>query len=240
MDCILLFDIDGTLVSRASKRRSAGVRAMSKAAFDMTGRDRLAEGISFAGATDLDVARQLLEMGGIASPTEAQKTQLLDYYVSHIQQLILEDSYFALGAPRDVIPKLHEAGAVIGLGTGNVRAGAECKLHNAGIGDLFQFDLGGYGDDGEARAHILQVAVERCRPHARSKDAPVIVIGDTPKDVLAAKEIGAECIGIPSGSITVADLKSAGAIRVVKEVSDELIFAIEEAIHARFPLLARI
>ncbi|MBN2530349.1 MAG: hypothetical protein JXR76_28430 [Deltaproteobacteria bacterium] len=52
------------------------------------------------------------------------------------------------------------------------------------------------------------------------------------KDVMAARGIGAHCIGIPSGNITFADLKSAGAIRVVKKVSDELIFAIEEVIHA--------
>ena len=227
MDCILLFDIDGTLVSRSNRGRSAGVRAMSEAAHEMTGVSRLAEGISFAGATDLDVARQLLEMGGIKEPTDAQKRQLLDHYITHIRRLIEADSYVALGSPSVVIPELERLGAVIGLGTGNVRIGAECKLENAGIANLFRFDLGGYGDDGHVRADILQTGVERCRPFARSTTAPVIVIGDTPLDVMAAKAIGAKCIGVPSGSVTSEDLEVAGADGVVKEVSPEMIRMIQ-------------
>jgi phosphoglycolate phosphatase len=223
MDCILLFDIDGTLVSRSNPGRSAGVRAMSAAAYDMTGVAGLADGVSFAGATDLDVARQLLELGGIHGPTENQKRQLLNHYIRHIRTLIEEDSYVALGAPTNVIPELEQMGAVIGLGTGNVRIGAECKLKNAGIADLFRFERGGYGDDSHIRADILRVGVERCRPHVRSGIAPVIVIGDTPLDVSAAKAIGARCIGVPSGAITADDLKAAGADGVVKEVSPEMI-----------------
>jgi phosphoglycolate phosphatase len=223
MDCILLFDIDGTLVSRSNPGRSAGVRAMSEAARDMTGVAGLADGVSFAGATDLDVARQLLELGGVLEPTEAQKRQLLDHYIRHIQTLIEEDSYVPLGTPTDVIPELEQQGAVIGLGTGNVRIGAECKLENAGIAALFRFDLGGYGDDSHERADILRIGVERCRPHVRSRTAPVIVIGDTPLDVAAAKAIGAKCIGIPAGSITADDLEAAGADGVVREVSPEMI-----------------
>ena len=226
MNCILLFDIDGTLVSRSSGGRSAGVRAMSEAAFDLTGRKNLAEGISFAGATDLDVARQLLVLGGIQSPTDEQKRQLLDHYVSHIHQLIDEDSYYALGAPREVIPALENAGAVIGLGTGNVRRGAECKLGNAGIADLFRFDLGGYGDDAEVRTELLRVGVERCRPFAKSPDAQVIVIGDTPKDVDAALGINAKCVGVPSGAITLEDLRQAGAHIVIEKIDDALIQAV--------------
>lgn len=196
---------------------------MSEAAYDMTGVAGLADGVAFAGATDLDVARQLLELGGIQGPTEDQMRQLLNHYIRHIRTLIEEDSYVALGAPTDVIPELERMGAVIGLGTGNVRIGAECKLENAGIADLFRFERGGYGDDGRLRAEILRIGVERCRPHARSSTAPVIVIGDTPLDVSAAKAIGARCIGVPSGSITAEDLEAAGADGVVKEVSPEMI-----------------
>ncbi|MBN2714894.1 MAG: HAD hydrolase-like protein [Deltaproteobacteria bacterium] len=227
MNCILLFDIDGTLVSRSSTGRSAGVRAMSQAAYDMTGKPNLADGISFAGATDLDVARQLLELGGVTSPTDTQKNQLLEYYVNHIHQLIEEDAYVALGTPRTVIPALASLGAVIGLGTGNVRKGAECKLNNAGIADLFQFELGGYGEDGEVRADLLRIGVKRCRPYAQTPNASVIVVGDTPRDVEAALTIGAKCIGIPAGTITANDLYRAGAVHVVKEISHELIDAVK-------------
>jgi phosphoglycolate phosphatase-like HAD superfamily hydrolase len=39
----------------------------------------------------------------------------------------------------------------------------------------------------------------------------VVVIGDTPKDVAAAKGIGAVCIGVGTGNFTPHALKEAGA-----------------------------
>jgi phosphoglycolate phosphatase-like HAD superfamily hydrolase len=39
----------------------------------------------------------------------------------------------------------------------------------------------------------------------------VVVIGDTPKDVFAAKGIGAVCIGVGTGSFTPDSLIEAGA-----------------------------
>lgn len=208
MDCILLFDIDGTLVARPNTGASAGVLAMSKAAEIMTQTADLANHISFAGATDLDVARQLLEMGGVSKPTPLQKKTLLDHYVYYLNQFIHKDSYQSLGCPNEIVPLLKTEGAIIGLGTGNLKIGAAAKLKSAKIDHLFNIDLGGYGDDGEARADILRTAVSRC---GKLTNTPVIVIGDTPKDIDAAHAIGARCIGIPFGQNTAQILKDSGA-----------------------------
>ena len=39
----------------------------------------------------------------------------------------------------------------------------------------------------------------------------VVIIGDTPKDVAAAKGIGAECIGVGTGAFRPAELLACGA-----------------------------
>ena len=99
----------------------------------------------------------------------------------------------------------------MGLGTGNVRQGARIKLERVRIHDRFSF--GGFGCDHEDRVELIRhgarsgaaqlgVPFEECR---------VVVIGDTPKDVAAAKGIGASCIGVGTGSFTPEALLSCGA-----------------------------
>ncbi|MBN2341271.1 MAG: HAD family hydrolase [Deltaproteobacteria bacterium] len=227
MNGILLFDIDGTLITRPPHGRSPGLSAMNAAAKRMTGLDGLANQVSFAGATDLDVSRQLLELGGIFAPSAEQKIALLEHYVQYMKAFIQEDAYCPLGQPNDVIPRLRQAGHVIGLGTGNIKEGAHVKLVSAGIDHLFDMDLGGFGEDAEQRADILQIGADRCRISSGLSSAPVIIVGDTEKDVNAAKAIGAHCIGVPFGHHTAESLSEAGADFIVEEINNELITAIE-------------
>jgi phosphoglycolate phosphatase-like HAD superfamily hydrolase len=49
---------------------------------------------------------------------------------------------------------------------------------------------------------LLGVPLEQCR---------VVVIGDTPKDVAAARGIGATCIGVGTGNFSPEDLLACGA-----------------------------
>jgi phosphoglycolate phosphatase-like HAD superfamily hydrolase len=99
----------------------------------------------------------------------------------------------------------------VGLGTGNVRAGARVKLERVGIYEQFAF--GGFGCDHEDRVELIR---HGARSGARLLDAPlekcrVVVIGDTPKDVAAAKGIGAVCIGVGTGHFTPQALAATGA-----------------------------
>ena len=109
-------------------------------------------------------------------------------------------------------------GLALGLGTGNVEPGARAKLRPSGLDRSFGF--GGYGSDAEDRAELLEIgarrgagvlgtARERCR---------VVVVGDTPRDVTAAHEIGAECIAVATGGFDEAELSAAGASRALSSL----------------------
>jgi len=79
---------------------------------------------------------------------------------------------------------------LVGLGTGNLKDGAFIKLEPSGLAKHFAF--GGYGCDSHHRSVVLQKAVQRASKllQAPVKEGEVFVIGDTHRDVEAAKEAG--------------------------------------------------
>ncbi|MDA8244947.1 MAG: HAD hydrolase-like protein, partial [Elusimicrobia bacterium] len=78
----------------------------------------------------------------------------------------------------------------VGLGTGNLKDGAFIKLEPSGL--MKHFAFGGYGCDSHHRSEVLRKAVQRAARIAGNsiKDGEVYVIGDTHRDVEAAKEAG--------------------------------------------------
>jgi hypothetical protein len=81
-------------------------------------------------------------------------------------------------------------GVMVGLGTGNLKDGAFIKLEPSGL--MKHFAFGGYGCDSHHRSEVLEKAVERAAKIAKTAIRPgeVFVIGDTHRDVEAAKEAG--------------------------------------------------
>lgn len=220
---VILFDVDGTLVTGPERGPSAGVLAMNQAAHEVTGVAISGDPRRFAGRTDTEIARMLIVDAGEPTPDERAVRELVRRYVAALAVFVERAPYDALGDPRAVVPALEQGGARIGLGTGNVREGADIKLRSADIRDLFDLDRGGFGDDGFSRADVLRVGASRCDPAGK---APVIIVGDTPRDVEAAHQIGARCIGTPYRGNTAAILRDAGADRVVDGIGPELLDAV--------------
>jgi phosphoglycolate phosphatase len=217
MRCVVLFDIDGTLLGElAGGGPTAGFLSMNQATEDLTGKHRYEHGVEFAGRTDLQIAKTLLERAGEANPSRARVGELLDRYLLHLEENVKDRPYSLLGDPVAAVESLRRAGATAGLGTGNLARGGHIKFGSAGIGDLFDMELGGFGDDGDTRAEVLAAGVRRCDP---SGTLPVVVIGDTIHDVQAALAIGAICIGTPYKENTADVLLGAGA-HAICEVLD--------------------
>jgi phosphoglycolate phosphatase-like HAD superfamily hydrolase len=220
---VVLFDVDGTLVTGPDRGPSAGVLSMNKAALEVTGVAIQGDPRRFAGRTDTQIARMLIADTGTDPPDERDVTELVRRYVAALAGFVGQAPYSALGDPRTVIPRLEQGGALVGLGTGNVREGADIKLRSAAIRELFDLERGGFGDDGFSRADVLRVGVARCDP---SGGQPVVIVGDTPRDIEAAHEIGARCIGTPYRGNTAEVLAAAGADLVVEGIGPALVDAV--------------
>jgi phosphoglycolate phosphatase-like HAD superfamily hydrolase len=221
----VLFDLDGTLVASGGPGPSAGMLAMSAAAERLTGVAGLGDPAEFAGRTDLQIARLLLVAGGVVDPRPEQVRELVRAYVDLLERFIAERPYAALGDPAAAVHALEAIGAVVGLGTGNVPRGAQMKLESAGIAPLFDLARGGYGDDGGERAELLAVGARRCDP---SGELPVVIVGDTPRDVAAAHAIGAWCVGVPFHRNTAEVLLAAGADAIVTAVDGALAALVQQ------------
>jgi len=206
---VLLFDIDGTLVTTGG----VGRRALERAFGRQHGRADACASIRFDGMTDRSITRLGLEAIGVAA-TESGIDALLDSYLEELRtelQLATADSYRVhVGIP-EALRAARERGMALGLGTGNVREGARLKLEHVGLYQHFGF--GGFGSDHELRVELIRKGAER---GAESLGQPlancrVVVIGDTPKDIDAARGIGAESIGVATGSFSADELRAHGA-----------------------------
>ncbi len=205
---VLLFDIDGTLITTGG----AGRRAMERAFAELHGRS---DAVSFRldGMTDRGIVRAALANIGVESDERAIDA-LLEHYLACLREevrLVPDARYRVHAGMREAIGAARAEGGAIGLGTGNIRAGARIKRERGELDATFGF--GGFGCDAEPRAELIRIGAERGAavlgmPLASCR---VVVIGDTPKDVAAAREIGAECIGVGTGRYSPKALLESGA-----------------------------
>lgn len=216
---VLLFDIDGTLVDG----QGAGRRAMEAAFAEVVGDAGPLSTFSFAGMTDPAIVRAGLRAAGIDPARHPELIEaVLAGYLADLPGIIAATPGFRLHAGvADLLAAIAgRAGLAIGLGTGNLEAGAQHKLAPLGIWEHFGF--GGYASDSEDRAALLEVGARRgaSRLGVAREDCRVIVIGDTPLDVAAAKAIGAECLAVATSVFTAEELREAGAELVVADLTD--------------------
>jgi phosphoglycolate phosphatase-like HAD superfamily hydrolase len=185
---------------------------------ELYGLEQATENLRVAGATDMGLARSLLGRAG-APCTEATVARVLESYLAHLQAVLVERAYHPIGDVAATVAGLRARGTMAGLATGNVRRGAEIKLASAGLLSVFHLDHGGYGSDAELRADIVRTAIARCDPGS----SDVIVVGDTERDVAAARAVGARVVGVATDEHARAELTAAGADVIVADCGEALL-----------------
>ncbi len=188
---IVLFDIDGTLI----KAGGAGARALNKAVKELYGADDACSKVSWQGCTDTDNFAQVYKYATGKKPTAKQfrelKLKYLGFLPAEVARSLKTRNYSKLNGVRKLLTLLSgRKDIMVGLGTGNLKAGAMIKLAPSGL--LRYFSFGGYGCDSGVRSVLLMKAVERAEKMSETKIKPaeVYVIGDTHRDVEAAKAAG--------------------------------------------------
>jgi phosphoglycolate phosphatase-like HAD superfamily hydrolase len=215
---ILLYDIDGTLISTAG----AGRRAIELAFHQRFGRADVVS-FPFDGMTDpLIVGLGLRALGLDEAEIAREMAPTLAAYLKVLAAVCAEATNFRIHRGIEAALALTDGrpGFAVGLGTGNVEDGARLKLLRVGLAEQFAF--GGYGSDHAERPALLRVGAERgaARLGRALADCRVVVIGDTPKDIAAAAAIGAESVAVATGSFGVTALRGYGATHAFTDLAD--------------------
>ncbi len=211
----LLFDIDGTLIHTGG----AGARALDRAFKYMFGIDRAMEKINPHGKTDPEIVREIFVRKLNRQPDPSEMRLALFFYVYFLKHEVDYSLKFRVlpGVKRLLRELKSRNGFLPGLATGNVRHGARVKLSRPGLWSYFLF--GGFGSDSENRVKILKKAVERAEELSGATVKP-IVIGDTPRDVLAAHSAGIPVLAVATSRYSREDLKRAGADYILEDLSN--------------------
>ena len=213
---LLLFDIDGTLITSGG----AGEGALKDAMKARFGVEEDLQGILLAGATDAKIARELLAKHGIEASAE-NMAALLDEYLQHLSgRMSLHDGRLLPG----IVPVLEalekHPEAVLALLTGNLTRGAEIKLTHYGVWNFFEF--GAFADDHHDRNELGKFARARALERHGIPFPPdrIYVIGDTPRDIECGRAIGAKTVAIATGHYSLPELAEHAPDFLFEDFSD--------------------
>jgi phosphoglycolate phosphatase-like HAD superfamily hydrolase len=216
---LILWDVDGTLVDSAGLGRAAFEEAFER----VTGLAQ-APTVPFAGRTDLEIALDMLGSAGIAAPE-----QLLERFGAELERAmvarsdLLRRSGRALPGAAEVLARLdREPDVVQSLLTGNIEPNAVVKLGAFGLERHLDFEIGAFGSDHHRRGELVAIARSKAaHKHGVEIDAgDVVLVGDTPLDVAAAKEGGARAVGVATGPYDEQELEASGADTVLSDLVD--------------------
>lgn len=219
---VVLFDLDGTVLTFEGDSPGPGRAALDRAMRDLHAFEGATDGLRVAGGTDRALARAMLRRAGATDDDEAI-ARVLAAYVVRLEETLRVRRYRAIGDVRGAVSSLRTRGAVVGIATGNVRDGARLKLGSAGLREDFDMDRGAFSCETEPRADIVRRAVERC---AEGRACDVVVVGDTEHDVVAGRAAGARVVGVATNEASRAELRAAGADAIVDACGDALVDAV--------------
>ena len=206
---LLLFDIDGTLLLRASAEHATALREALASVYETPAPPQR---ISAAGRTDTAIARELAALAGVdAERFEAGLERFKAVCVERFAKLC-PASLTDRVAPgmRELLASLEGRSDVsLSLVTGNYEPVARLKLERAGIASHFAPGQGAFGSDAEARNELPPIARARAGDYPREG---TIVVGDTPLDIACARADGLRVLAVATGPHPASELGGADGV----------------------------
>jgi len=202
---IPLFDIDGTLVKTGSGINRDAFHYAVKKIYNV---DAYHSEIDPEGMVDNQIVVEVLKLHGfseeeILSKLPQEIKAVVEYAENNKASIALE----VLPGVTDLLAEIKNLSTPMGVLTGNVEGLAWIKLESVNLKDYISF--GAFG----SQAHVRSELVEIARVNAGKKfnkefqTSDFVIVGDTPKDILCAREAGIKVIAIATGKFSYLDLE---------------------------------
>jgi phosphoglycolate phosphatase-like HAD superfamily hydrolase len=202
---LLLFDIDGTLISMHGIPRKAMGRVLKRRYDDF----EYDTDFNFSGRTDWEIVEHLLTHDNRTVDTDEVHT-ILDEFAVELEKE-MENGKKPLIHPGvgTLLNELNmQEDLYLGLVTGNILKGARIKLSAAGL--YHYFPVGGFGDDARLRRNLPAFAIKRAKEHYQFQleKQDIWIIGDSIHDIDCAQANDLRCLAVCTGWTTRKELQN--------------------------------
>ncbi len=213
----VLFDIDGTLISTGGAGGVAWGRAFEELHAEFVDITEVTE----SGMVDTEVGTTALKSVLGREPTKRELGAAMGCYLKHLPEAVADsEDYRVMPGVEVLLDRLVDEGFLVGLTTGNVEAAAHMKLARAHLNRYFSF--GGYGSDATDRIGLTKSAVKRAALVSGGlvEVSECISVGDTPRDVSAARGAEIRVVAVATGNFELAALEAAEPDWALETVED--------------------
>ena len=203
---IILFDLDGTLL-RSQNGHVAFNQAILKT-FGVPGDIRT---VRPDGKTDPEILQEIFDVAQQKVEWGREQWQIFSEHLEDCYQDAIAKGYtrvLALPGVSELVTELsRREGVAQGVVTGNLEVTGRLKLEAAGLGH--HIGPGAFGSDSARRADLPRIAMERWQAHLKRPVLPehCVIVGDTPKDLEAARVNNMKCLLVGTGRYPVEELE---------------------------------
>ena len=192
-----LFDIDGTLLR---SRDRIHFDSFASSIQRVTGLEVTLAGILLHGNTDTAILRQACIQADISTTVlEPQVEAILEAMRNTVSEHRNEMDLVRMPGVEQVLDHLARRGALLGVATGNLELIGWIKVEQAGLREWFRF--GGFSDQFPVRSELVGHAARKAR-ELSGYDASICVVGDTPRDIEAARTNSLPVIAVATGNFS--------------------------------------
>jgi phosphoglycolate phosphatase len=196
-----LFDIDGTLLR---SRDRVHVESFASSVHRVTGFEITLAGILLHGSTDTAILREACNQAGIpAEVLEPRIEAILEAMRHAVAERRHEMDLVRMPGVEQVLDHLARRGALLGVATGNLELIGWIKVEQAGLRQWFRF--GGFSDHFPIRSELVGQAADKAR-EMTGRGASICVVGDTPRDIEAARANFLSVIAVATGKYSFDEL----------------------------------
>jgi phosphoglycolate phosphatase-like HAD superfamily hydrolase len=196
-----LFDIDGTLLR---SRDRVHVDSFVSSVHRVTGFEVTLAGILLHGSTDTAILREACKQAGVPSDVLESRTEaILEAMRNSVAERRHELDLVRMPGVEQTLAHLARRGSLLGVATGNLEVIGWIKVEQAGLREWFRF--GGFSDHFPIRSELIGQAAQKARELA-GRGASICVVGDTPRDIEAARANFLSVIAVATGKYTFDEL----------------------------------